>query len=123
MNLTLGAHAARVLASETSYYRRQAREPRALPGLFEETEAMKLTLVVTIILAITTSLLTPGQTRNKPTNSQGGQSMNSNAEQEILKLEEEYRQAAIRLDVAALDRIFADDLITTAPNGMVVGKE
>ena len=48
--------------------------------------------------------------------------MDSNAEQEILKLEEEYRQAAIRLDVAALDRIYADDLIVTAPNGMMCYK-
>src|SRR5436305_1908403 len=83
---------------------------------------MKLTLVITMILAITTSLLTPSQTRNKLTNSQGGQSMSSNLEQEILKLEEDYRQAAMRLDAAALDRIYADDLIVTAPNGMMCDK-
>ncbi len=48
--------------------------------------------------------------------------MSSNLEQEILKLEEEYRQAAMRLDAVALDRIYADDLIVTAPNGMLCGK-
>lgn len=83
---------------------------------------MKLTLVIAMILAIVTSLLTPGQTRNKSTNPPGGQSMNSNLEQEILKLEEDYRQAAMRLDAAALDRIYADDLIVTAPNGILCGK-
>lgn len=48
--------------------------------------------------------------------------MNSNVEQEILKLEEDHRQAAMRLDAAALDRIYADDLVGTGPNGMVFDK-
>ena len=48
--------------------------------------------------------------------------MNNNPEKEILKLEEEYRQAAIRLDADALDRIYADDIMVTAPVGVVVDK-
>lgn len=48
--------------------------------------------------------------------------MSSNLEQEILKLEEDHRQAAMQLDAAALDRIYADDLIGTGPNGMVFDK-
>ena len=44
------------------------------------------------------------------------------AEEEILRLEEEFRQAEMRLDREALDRIFADDVMFTAPTGIVVDK-
>ena len=43
-------------------------------------------------------------------------------EQEILRLEEELRQAEMRLDVATLDRTYADDIMVTAPIGIVVDK-
>jgi ketosteroid isomerase-like protein len=48
--------------------------------------------------------------------------MSSNAEQEILILEEEHRQAVIRLDVAAIDRLYADDLMVTSPIGTMCDK-
>ena len=43
-------------------------------------------------------------------------------EKEILKLEEELTQTEMRVDVAALDRIFADDIMVTAPVGICVDK-
>ena len=48
--------------------------------------------------------------------------MNSNVEQEILRLEEELRQAEMQFDVATLDRTYADDIMVTAPVGIVVDK-
>jgi len=48
--------------------------------------------------------------------------MKSNLEQEILKLEEDLYQAELRLDATALDRTFADDIMVTAPIGIVVDK-
>ena len=43
-------------------------------------------------------------------------------EQEIRKLEEDLTQTEMRLDVEALDRIYADDIMVTAPIGICVDK-
>jgi ketosteroid isomerase-like protein len=43
-------------------------------------------------------------------------------EQQIFNLEEELTQTEHRLDVQALDRIFADDIMVTAPIGVCVDK-
>ena len=43
-------------------------------------------------------------------------------EQKIFRLEEELAQNEMRLDVAALDAIYADDIMVTAPIGIVVDK-
>ena len=43
-------------------------------------------------------------------------------EKEILRLEEELTQTEMRLDVEALDRIYADDILVTAPIGICVDK-
>src|SRR5712664_1554050 len=43
-------------------------------------------------------------------------------EQDILKLEEELTQTETRLDVDALDSIYADDIMVTAPIGICVDK-
>lgn len=48
--------------------------------------------------------------------------MNQNVEKEILKLEEELTQTEMRLDVEALERIYADDIMVTAPIGICVDK-
>jgi len=48
--------------------------------------------------------------------------MNQNVEKEILKLEEQLTQTEMRLDVEALDRIYADDIMVTAPIGICVDK-
>ena len=46
----------------------------------------------------------------------------SEVEKEIRKLEEELTQTEMRLDVEALDRIYADDIMVTAPIGICVDK-
>lgn len=43
-------------------------------------------------------------------------------EQEITKLEESLTQTEMRVDVDALDRIYADDILVTAPIGICVDK-
>ena len=43
-------------------------------------------------------------------------------ERQIFKLEEELTQTEHRLDVQALDRIYADDIMVTAPIGICVDK-
>lgn len=43
-------------------------------------------------------------------------------EKEILKLEEGLTQTEMRLDVEALNRIYADDIMVTAPIGICVDK-
>ena len=46
----------------------------------------------------------------------------ADVEREILRLEEELTQTELRLDVQALDRIYADDIMVTAPIGICVDK-
>lgn len=43
-------------------------------------------------------------------------------EKEITRLEEQLTQTESRLDVAALDRVYADDIMVTAPIGICVDK-
>jgi ketosteroid isomerase-like protein len=43
-------------------------------------------------------------------------------EREIVRLEEELTQTESRLDVGALERIYADDIMVTAPIGICVDK-
>lgn len=43
-------------------------------------------------------------------------------EKQIWKLEEELTQTEMRVDVQALDRIYADDIMVTAPIGICVDK-
>ncbi|HEY5447027.1 MAG TPA: hypothetical protein VIJ87_21690, partial [Pyrinomonadaceae bacterium] len=44
-------------------------------------------------------------------------------ETQILELEEELTNTEMRVDVEALDRIYADDIMVTAPIGICVNKE
>ncbi len=46
----------------------------------------------------------------------------SEVEKEILRLEEELTQTEMRVDVEALDRIYAEDIMVTAPIGICVDK-
>ena len=46
----------------------------------------------------------------------------TDVEREILRLEEELTQTEQRLDVQALDRVYADDIMVTAPIGICVDK-
>src|SRR5437762_6731532 len=51
----------------------------------------------------------------------GDKPMNE-VEKEIWKLEEELTQTEMRVDVEALDRIYAKDIMVTAPIGICVDK-
>ena len=44
-------------------------------------------------------------------------------ERDIFRLEEELTQTEMRVDVQALDQIYADDIMVTAPIGICVGKD
>jgi len=46
----------------------------------------------------------------------------NDVEREILKLEEELTRTEMRLDVGALNSIYADDIMVTAPIGLCVDK-
>lgn len=46
----------------------------------------------------------------------------TDVEHEVVKLEEELTQTEMRVDVQALDRIYADDIMVTAPIGICVDK-
>ena len=46
----------------------------------------------------------------------------NNLEKEIRRLEEELTQTEMRVDVEALDRVYADDIMVTAPIGICVDK-
>src|SRR5687768_841440 len=46
----------------------------------------------------------------------------NDVEKEISRLEEQLTQTEMRVDVEALDRIYADDIMVTAPIGLVVDK-
>ena len=46
----------------------------------------------------------------------------NDVEKEVRKLEEELTQSEMRVDVEALDRVYADDIMVTAPIGICVDK-
>ena len=46
----------------------------------------------------------------------------NNVEKEIRKLEEELTQSEMRVDVEALDSVYAEDIMVTAPIGICVDK-
>ena len=46
----------------------------------------------------------------------------NNVEKEIFRLEEKLTQTELRVDVEALDNVYADDIMVTAPIGLVVDK-
>jgi ketosteroid isomerase-like protein len=47
----------------------------------------------------------------------------TDVERQVLRLEEELTQTEMRVDVQALDRIYADDIMVTAPVGICVDKD
>jgi ketosteroid isomerase-like protein len=51
-----------------------------------------------------------------------GDTAMKDVEKEIVRLEEELSQTEYRLDVDALNRVYADDIIVTAPIGICVDK-
>ena len=73
---------------------------------------MKRVLIL-VVLALVASV---------PASAQGGGTQGG-AEREILALDREWADARVRGDRATLERIFSDDLVVTASNGTVRGKE
>lgn len=51
-----------------------------------------------------------------------GDEIMNEVEKEITTLEDELTHTEMRLDVGALDRVYADDIMVTAPIGLVVDK-
>jgi ketosteroid isomerase-like protein len=68
------------------------------------------TSVVVLVLAVAVQAQTPAQTKS------GG------VEQELIKLENDWAVAAVKLDVAFFERIYADDFIFTDTDGNVSTK-
>jgi uncharacterized protein (TIGR02246 family) len=75
---------------------------------------MKRILMI-LALAVTVSSLALGQTADK-------KSPTSKAEQEVLKINKEYNDAIARQDAAAYERLLADDLTFTTPDGQTMTK-
>lgn len=70
-------------------------------------------LIGLIVLAFAVAIL--AQTGEKP--------MGQTAEQEVLKLEQEWNNADLKLDWAAMDRILADDYVLIDSDGHVCTKD
>ena len=64
----------------------------------------------------------PGVQPQKPVDAKTAPSTGSSVEQELLKLEREWLDAYTKRDVAAMERIEADDFVITFPNGQMSNK-
>ena len=73
-------------------------------------------MFVIAILVIAASAPAPSQTKEKKALPSG------KAEQELIGMERELSEALVRYDTAALDRVWSDDFIFTAPNGRITTK-
>jgi ketosteroid isomerase-like protein len=85
--------------------------------LSERGTPMKQILII-CTLAVVVSSLTLGQTNDKQAD-QKQAVPNSQAEQEIMKLENELVEAGLRGDVATTDRLMADDYFFMTRDGVV----
>jgi hypothetical protein len=85
--------------------------------LSERDSPMKRTLII-CTLAVAVSSLALGQTTDKQAD-QKQAGPNSQAEQEIMKLENELVEAGLRGDAAAADRLMADDYFFLTRDGVV----
>ncbi len=80
---------------------------------------MRRIIFIAVLAAATSSLALDQTTDNKATqNTTRGQQI-SNLEREILRMEREFAVATMRNDMAALDRIMADDYTFTDSSGTV----
>lgn len=71
-------------------------------------------VIAVLVIAASVSML--GQTKEKKA------LPGSKGEQELIELERELSEALVRYDTTALDRIWSDDFIFTAPNGRITTK-
>jgi ketosteroid isomerase-like protein len=78
----------------------------------------KLSVVVVLLLAF--SCLAYGQAKKQAPPSAPAKA--PSAEQELIKLEKEWADAAVKADVAALDHILADDFVSTDFEGTLWDK-
>jgi uncharacterized protein DUF4440/zinc ribbon protein len=85
--------------------------------LSESDSPMKRILII-CTLAVAVSSLALGQTKDKQAD-QKRAVPNSQAEQEIMKLENELVEAGLRGDASAADRLLADDYFFLARDGVV----
>jgi len=71
---------------------------------------MRLAFIIAVVI-FTVSFGTYGQTTNRST------ATRNEAEQAVREMERAYRDAAMRQDIAAINRILADDFIATSSRG------
>jgi len=84
---------------------------------------MKQILVIAMVVMALSSLAL-GQARSKRSSrSSHRRPSSSSVEPELRKLEREWFEAIVHQDTATLDRILADDYISTAADGTVLNKE
>ena len=79
---------------------------------------MKTILAGVIVIALGTPWLAFGQAKTQP----AAPSKNASVEKELITLEDGWNEAMVKVDVAFLDRIFADDYTDTDQNGIVSTK-
>ena len=72
-------------------------------------------IILVVAIAFANCLLAPAQTAKKPNHS-------DNTEQVILRLEKEGREATLKNDIEANDRLLADNWINVNPDGSVTSK-
>ncbi len=73
---------------------------------------MKQSLMAVVLLIFGCSVAAPAEARKQATE----------GEKAILKLEQEWEDALVKSDVAALEKLYADSMIYTHSNGSVDGK-
>jgi ketosteroid isomerase-like protein len=74
---------------------------------FEEESQMKRILAVTVLVVVTTSLAL-GQMADKQEKTKGGK---AGVEQALMQMERDWTEAALKKDVATLDKILADEWV------------
>ena len=72
---------------------------------------MKLIAIAVSVVVLTFAVVAWAQTPAQP--------KSGSAEQELLKLEQDWTNAEVKADLAFLDRILADDWLFTDPDGVV----
>ena len=96
------------------------RPARRVSGGLAHIASLTVPIFVITLLTIAASCLALGQTPVKKGDL--AKTQHGNIERELIKLEHEWADAVVRGDLAVLDRIEANDLIVTDPDGKVSNK-